>query len=560
MVPASSRIPVIYYLPKIHKDPVHPPGRPIISGIDSISSRAGKYIDGFLQPLVRALPAFIRDSKHVINIMNNIPHEEGLWLVTADVTSLYTIIPHDWGISSVKYFLERDSALLEIQQRFIMDLLQFATTHNFFWFGGKYFLQKRGVAMGAKFAPSLANLFMGKWEEDVVYADRRPELVLWARYIDDVLLLWRGSRESLVDFMDCLNTNNRGIEFKYEADQEKINFLDLEIRVEDGQFVTSTYFKSSDRNSFIPRDSCHHKAWLDSVPKSQYLRLRRNCSKMEDFDEQAKMLTARFLNKGYQETDLFKQTREAKIIDRNVLLQNKCVSSEENNQYISPFITSYSNQHYLIKKLVKKHWHLIKEDAILGPALPEQPRVVFRGVPSLRDSLAPGVVDPPLNKPMFFQNIIGYHKCQKCAVCKINAIKERKTLNFISNSTSQVFNIKSFITCSMTHVVYLLICPCGLQYVGRTVRKFQVRVNEHIGNIRRGFREHSVSRHYREVHARDPSGTSFIAIDTLKPHWRGGSKRIAISKLEMSWIYRMKCLKPQGLNVDIEVNAFLDNS
>ena len=414
--------------------------------------------------------------------------------------------------------------------------------------------------MGAKFAPSLANLFMGKWEEDVVYANRRPELVLWARYIDDVLLLWRGSRESLDAFMNSLNLNDRGIEFKYEADQGKINFLDLEIRVEGGQFVTSTYFKSTDRNSFIPRDSCHHRAWLDSVPKSQFLRLRRNCSKLEDFGEQAKMLTSRFLDKGYEKEELYKQTREVEILDRGLLLLDKQVSTENQNQFVSPFITSYSNQHFLIKKLVRKHWHLIKEDAILGPALPEQPHVVFRGVPSLRDSLAPGVVDPPRNKPMFFQHIIGYHKCKKCAVCKINAIKERKTLSFVSNSTLQTFNIRSFITCSMTHVVYLLTCPCGLQYIGRTVREFRIRVNEHIGNIRRGYRKHSVSRHYREVHGRDPSGTSFIAIDILRHHWRGGSKRIAISKLEMSWINCMKCLKPHGLNVDIEVNAFLDNS
>lgn len=63
LVPTSSRIP-IYYLPKVHKNLVHPLGCTIISEIDSITSRAGKYIDGFLQPLVKSLPAYIKDSKH----------------------------------------------------------------------------------------------------------------------------------------------------------------------------------------------------------------------------------------------------------------------------------------------------------------------------------------------------------------------------------------------------------------------------------------------------------------------------------------------------------------
>lgn len=39
------RIPVVYYLP---------PGRPIISSIDSVTSRIGRYVDTFLQPLVTA--------------------------------------------------------------------------------------------------------------------------------------------------------------------------------------------------------------------------------------------------------------------------------------------------------------------------------------------------------------------------------------------------------------------------------------------------------------------------------------------------------------------------
>lgn len=38
--------PIIYFLPKLHKDSVNPPGRPIVNDIDS--SMLGQYIDTFL--------------------------------------------------------------------------------------------------------------------------------------------------------------------------------------------------------------------------------------------------------------------------------------------------------------------------------------------------------------------------------------------------------------------------------------------------------------------------------------------------------------------------------
>lgn len=91
-------------------------------------------------------------------------------MVTADVASLYTIIPHELGLSAVSYYLDKDSSMSLIQKEFIMDLLKYAATHNYFWFGGGFFLQNRGVAMGAKHAPSVTNLFMARWEDDVIYA------------------------------------------------------------------------------------------------------------------------------------------------------------------------------------------------------------------------------------------------------------------------------------------------------------------------------------------------------------------------------------------------------
>lgn len=66
LVPAASKIPVIYYLPKIHKNSSNPPGRPIVSGIESLTFRLGEYIDLHLQPLVKSTQAFLKDTKHTL--------------------------------------------------------------------------------------------------------------------------------------------------------------------------------------------------------------------------------------------------------------------------------------------------------------------------------------------------------------------------------------------------------------------------------------------------------------------------------------------------------------
>lgn len=86
LVPKAPPTLMIYYLPKIHKHPTCPLGHPIVSGIDSITSRVGRHIDFYLQPLVVKMPSYIQDSCHVINLLADYTPSLGWWLVTANVT------------------------------------------------------------------------------------------------------------------------------------------------------------------------------------------------------------------------------------------------------------------------------------------------------------------------------------------------------------------------------------------------------------------------------------------------------------------------------------------
>lgn len=70
--PLGCRIPVIYTLPKIHKNKEKTQRRPIVNGINSVGARIGEYIDWFLQPIVRKTKSYLRDTKHLIQLLDTI--------------------------------------------------------------------------------------------------------------------------------------------------------------------------------------------------------------------------------------------------------------------------------------------------------------------------------------------------------------------------------------------------------------------------------------------------------------------------------------------------------
>ena len=179
----------------------------------------------------------------------------------------------------------------------------------------------------------------------------------------------------------------------------------------------------------------------------------------------------------------------------------------------------------------------------------------------MRTKISSNVIDPPLRGSGFiFDQLKGYYRCGRCRVCTLNSNRQRCVRSFTSTATGKTFKIGPCVTCASLAVVYLIQCPCGLQYVGRTKRAFQIRVNEHITNILSGFKKHSVSNHYRLKHNRDPSNTLFLGIDKYKPHWRGGNLVREISQMEMGWIFRLKTYTPFGLYIETDVNAFINNA
>ncbi|XP_075190143.1 uncharacterized protein LOC142290093 [Anomaloglossus baeobatrachus] len=121
------RSPTLYLLPKIHKDAVNPPGRPIVSGIDGFCEPVCRFIDFYLRPSVESLPSYVKDTTDVLMRVDGISMESDLLFVTMDVESLYTCIRHEDGVRAARFFLGmsgRDPDLNELYNNVRKDRCQ----------------------------------------------------------------------------------------------------------------------------------------------------------------------------------------------------------------------------------------------------------------------------------------------------------------------------------------------------------------------------------------------------------------------------------------------------
>ena len=158
-----------YILPKIHKDPATwtvpfeiPPGRPIVSDCGSETYYTAEYLDYFLNPLSTKHPSYIKDTYHFVDIVKQLIVPSNCYLFSMDVKSLYTNIPIPAGIQCVKNILEKFPDPKR-PDRQLLQLLEINLTRNDFVFNEQFYLQIKGTAMGKKFAPAYANIFMAKW-------------------------------------------------------------------------------------------------------------------------------------------------------------------------------------------------------------------------------------------------------------------------------------------------------------------------------------------------------------------------------------------------------------
>ena len=100
--------------------------------------------------------------------------------------------------------------------------------------------------------------------------------------------------EALQNFIDYTNNFHPALQFTHNITKHTLPFLDIQLTIEDDTIATSIYYKDTDAHSFLDYNSSHPSKCKDSIPYSQFRRLRRISSNDEDFHSRAKEMTSFF--------------------------------------------------------------------------------------------------------------------------------------------------------------------------------------------------------------------------------------------------------------------------
>lgn len=104
--------------------------------------------------MVMGTPAFLKYITQCNNELTENRVDGDVLLVTVNVSCLYTMIPHSKGYETNKKCWDSNKKIPLRQKNFILELVKFGMEHNYFYYGERFFLQRKGMA---------------QWEECAIY-------------------------------------------------------------------------------------------------------------------------------------------------------------------------------------------------------------------------------------------------------------------------------------------------------------------------------------------------------------------------------------------------------
>lgn len=150
--------------------------RPIVSSMNTPTTGISKFLDQLLRPLFdkHARSTTIIDGVNLIRRLDVYVTNDYLksttQFCTFDITDLYTMLPQEESVSVlIEFLIEHGYHKVKgVPIDAIHKLARIVLAKNVFVYEKKYYRQVLGGTMGSAFTLTLANIFMWKWEKQLV--------------------------------------------------------------------------------------------------------------------------------------------------------------------------------------------------------------------------------------------------------------------------------------------------------------------------------------------------------------------------------------------------------
>jgi hypothetical protein len=332
----------------------------------------------------------------------------------------------------------------------------------------------------------------------------------------------------------------------WNTPRRKFAFLDTIVRVNQTKLETDLFCKPTDSHNYLMYSSAHPKACKNSIPFSQFLRIKRICKNIQDFDRHVINFVGHFLRRGYPINLLEEAAIKARRLDRQKLLYP--TPKDKNTTKKNILVTTYHPTDRSLQDVVQKNWDLLGKSTATAFIHENRPMVGYRRPQNLKDLLVRADVrlKPDTSRnPTATINIPENNSAQKpkklvqttlhkffttqgesitsssstgdltksqgnprASTSLTMVIVKPKTgctnpkckfCPFLDKSgtischfTGQTFIAKYNVTCHSSNLIYGITCKrCGLQYVGQTKRRLHQRLQEHLRSINQAILEKS---------------------------------------------------------------------
>jgi hypothetical protein len=460
-------------LPKLHKKDFS--GRPIINCIQTPTSDICLLIDLILKPLISKTDSYLKDSQQLLQEAQEIYLPDKSVLYSCDFSSLYTNIDLIEAIRLIGEFLWDKFESRHINIGGILKLVEIVFKNNYFKYNNSFYKQIKGIAMGSRCGPSIANTVVYMLERSFLNI-HRP--IYYKRFIDDIFLIvnYNFNISFLINSFNNLKLNC--------VTHKIVNFLDLNISIcpFTNTLKFNVYHKPTNTFQYLYCTSNHPKAIFKNIPKSLFIRLRRNCSELTSYHSHGSVLVSQLCERGFDFYQVQKIFFMVGDLDRAVFIDYKTNDQVDHNQMIikNNFNFNFNN----FNKIFKSSFEKIKEN---HASLENKKLMVANKVDNNLNSLI-------LHGLKFDYTMLKVYKSKPCNKNGCQTCRFIDKNNFI-NLNGLILPLFCDADCQTDNVIYFIKCNlCDYFYIGETGRKVGCRISQHLYTIKNfSFKTHSIA-------------------------------------------------------------------